>query len=100
MIRKFVDLQKREENDSFDAKKFGERFHRFKFIIVGSIEEHEAVHRTELRAVVDESNVRISDAKLKLRLAVYLGKLADDRNYCRQWTNYCVLEDSMLTIMN
>lgn len=66
VVEKKFCLQKREEHNGFDAKKFSDWFHRLQFSFVGSIKYVEAVHGDELGEVVDECNVGIRNAGAKL----------------------------------
>lgn len=69
--------QKREENDRLDAEKLRNGSHRLQLVLVGSVEQHQAVHRNELRTVVDEHHVREGHIRLEPTLAVDVLHLAD-----------------------
>ena len=65
-------LQKRKENNGFDAQKFADWSHRSQRFSVGSIEENQVVHGDELRKIIDGNHVWISHVGLEFAFAVNL----------------------------
>lgn len=95
-----LSLQKREEHNSFDAEEFRQWPHRPQFVVICSVEQHQAVHGAELRKIIYERNIWIRNAKLKFALAIHAAQLANDRDDRREWPNYGVLKDAVLAVVN
>lgn len=69
--------QKRKEHHRLDAQELRNRPHRSEFVLVGFVEQHQAVHGNELGAIVDEHNVRECYVRLENALTVDAIHLTD-----------------------
>lgn len=80
-------LQKREENDSFDAQEFPDRIHRSQGFSMGSVKENQVVHGDKLGKIVDRNHVRVSHIWQKFAFGVDASYLTYPI-YCKESYSY------------